>query len=421
MGLLLDAGYAAAGLLASPWLLFKLATDRRYRHRLGERFGALPRSGEGGPVVWFHAASVGEVNLVKPLIRRLKESSPSLRFVVTSNTMAGRETAAAAFPEAVVAYYPLDLSWAAARALDRVKPAAVVLIELEVWPNFSQACRRRGIPVAVVNGRMTERSFRRYRRFRGLFGAAFRSLAAAGAQSEESAGRLRELGAPATTTGNLKFDAAIGFDAEEEGRRWRELLGLGDAPLIVGGSTHEPEERILVETVRLLRKAHPRVRLVLAPRHLERVDEVQKAVESAGSPCYKKTRLPAPPPSEGVILLDTVGELSRLYAAATAVFIGGTFCARGGQNMLEPAALGKPIVSGPSLANFKEIAGLLTEAGGMRVFDNPVELGAALGQLLAEPERARAAGERGRKAVEAGRGAIDATLGLLRKDVLKGI
>ena len=421
MGLLLDLAYFAAGLLALPWLLFKLVTDRRFRHRLGERFGGLPRSGEGGPVVWFHAASVGEVNLVKPLLSRLRASKPSLRFLVTSNTIAGRESAEKAFPGASTAYYPLDLTASVVRALGRVRPAAVVLIELEVWPNFARACAARGIPVAVVNGRMTERSFRRYRRFRGLLGGAFRSLAAAGAQSEESAARLRELGASPVVTGNLKYDAAIGFDPAAEERAWRELLGFGDAPVLVAGSTHEPEERILAETYRQLRRSHPTLRLVVAPRHLERAEEAKKAVESAGVPCYKRTQLSAPPPSDGVVLLDTVGELSRVYAAASAVFIGGTFCARGGQNMLEPAALGKPIVSGPDLANFREIAGTLVEAGGMRVFDNPVEMGAALGQLLKEPERAKAAGERARAAVEAGRGAIEATLRLLEKDVLKGI
>ena len=418
MGLFLDLGYAAAGLLASPWLLFKLASDRRYRHRLGERFGALPVSGEGGPVVWFHAASVGEVNLVKPLLSRLKASRPALRFLVTTNTIAGRENAEKAGMS--TSYYPLDLSLSVGRALRRVRPAAVVLIELEVWPNFARACARRGVPLAVVNGRMTERSFGRYRRFRGLFGGAFRSLAAAGAQSEESAARLRELGASPVVTGNLKYDAAIGFDPAEEERRWRERLGFGDAPVLVAGSTHEPEERILAETYRQLRRSHPTLRMVVAPRHLERVEEVKKAVESVGVPCYKKTQLSAPPPSDGVVLLDTVGELSRVYATASAVFIGGTFCARGGQNMLEPAALGKPIVSGPDVANFREIAATLVEAGGMRVFDNPVEMGAALGQLLKDPERARAAGERARKAVDAGRGAIEATLRLLEKDVLKG-
>ncbi|HYE99743.1 MAG TPA: 3-deoxy-D-manno-octulosonic acid transferase [Planctomycetota bacterium] len=421
MGLLLDAAYAAAGLVASPWLLFKAFTDGRFRHRFGERLGAAPRQDGTAPVLWVHAASVGEVNLVKPLVKRLLERRPGLRLHATTNTLQGWANAVKSWPDAPVSYFPIDFSPAVARALDRVRPSAVLLAELEVWPNFVAACVRRGIPVAVVNGRITERSFRRYRRFGWLFRPAFRALAAAGAQSEAHAERLRALGARPVVTGNLKYDTSIGFDPEAEGARWRSDLGLGDAPVLVAGSTHDPEERILVETYRRLQATYPRLRLVLAPRHLERVDEVKKAVEAADLRCYKKSLLHPPLPGDGVILLDTVGELSRLYSAATAVFIGGTFCARGGQNMLEPAALGKPIVSGPSLANFREIAGRLVDAGGMRVFDNPVEMGAALGQLLKEPERARAAGERARAAVEAGRGAIDATLRLLEKDVLKGI
>jgi 3-deoxy-D-manno-octulosonic-acid transferase len=284
VGLLLDAAYLTAGLAASPWLLFKLASDRRFRHRLGERFGGMSTPPGDGPLVWVHAASVGEVNLVKPLLKRLGTSKPSLRFLVTTNTMAGRENAEKAGMS--TSYAPLDLGCAVSRALKRAKPAAVILVELEVWPNFAAACAKRGVPLAVVNGRMTERSFGRYRRFRGLFGAAFRSLAAAGAQSEESAARLRELGAPAVVTGNLKWDAGIAFEPAEEERLWRERLGLGDAPVWVGGSTHEPEERIVAETYRQLKRTHPGLRLVLAPRHLERADEAAKAVESLGLPCY---------------------------------------------------------------------------------------------------------------------------------------
>ncbi len=423
MGLLLDAAYLTAGLLASPWLLYKAATDGRYRHRLGERLGALPPSA-AGKGLWFHCASVGEVNLVKPLIHRLEAAHPDLPLTVTTLTRAGRENAEQAFPGARVSYFPFDFSGAVRRALARVDPAGVVLVELEVWPNFVRACARRGVPVAIVNGRMTERSFRRYRRLRFLFGPAFRGLAAVGAQSEAHAERIRALGASPVVTGNLKYDAAIGFDPEEAGREWRLKLGLADAPVLVAGSTHDPEEKVIVQTYRRLRAAHPRLRLVLAPRHLERVPEVQKLVEAAGLACYKKTQLSPPggagAPADGVILLDTVGELAGVYAAATAVFIGGTFCARGGQNMLEPAALGKPIVSGPSLSNFEDVARTLVEAGGMRVFDNPVQMGQALEGLLGDPEGARAAGERGREAVRAGRGAIENTLRLIESSLLKG-
>jgi 3-deoxy-D-manno-octulosonic-acid transferase len=420
MGLLLDAAYLTAGLLASPWLAFKLAVDPRYRHRLGERFGALPRSGGAAPL-WIHAASVGEVALVKPLVRRVRAAHPGLPLTITTLTRSGREHAEQAFPDDVVAYYPLDLGVSAGRALDRVRPRAVVLAELEVWPNFTAACARRGIPVAVVNGRMTERSARRYRRFGPIFRPAFRRLAASGVQSEEAAGRFRSLGAsPVVVTGNMKFDAGIDADPAQEGARWRRLLGLGEAPVLVGGSTHDPEERILLDVLRRLRNSVPGLRLVLAPRHLERVGEVQKAVEAAGLTCYKRSEIGPAGAPEGVIVLDTVGELSRLYAAATAVMVGGTFCPRGGQNMLEPAALGRPVVVGPSLSNFEDVARVLVEAGGMRVVDNPVDLSRALEELLKDPGLAARAGAKGAEAVSRGRGALDATLRLIETHLLKG-
>jgi len=245
-------------------------------------------------------------------------------------------------------------------------------------------------------------------------------VTAVGAQDETYAARLREMGASPVVTGNLKYDAAIGFDPASEEKSWREQLALGDAPVVVAGSTHEPEERILADTYKKLQKAVPGVRLILAPRHLERVEEVQKAVEAFELNCYKRTRLTPAGPSDGVILLDTVGELSRVYSTATAVFIGGTFCARGGQNMLEPASLGKPVVSGPSLTNFEEIARTLVGAGGMRVIDNPVDLSGALAELLRDPARAREIGARSVDAVKAGRGALDRTMDLIEQTVMKG-
>ena len=419
MGFFLDLGYFSAGLLASPVLLFKLATDRRYRHRLGERFGRVPTSG-GGRTLWIHCASVGEVTLARPIVMRLKSSRPDLKIHVTVNTMAGRENATKTFPEASVSYFPLDFGGSVKRALRRIQPVGVVLVELEVWPNFVRRCAAEGLPVAVVNGRMSERSFGRYRAWGAYFRPIFGKLAAVGVQNDTYAGRLREMGAEPVITGNLKYDAALGFDPDAEAKAWRALLGLGEAPVVVGGSTHDPEERILCDTYKKLRKAVPGVRLVLAPRHLERVPEVQKAIEAADLKCYKRTELSPGGATDAVILLDSVGELSRVYAAATAVFIGGTFCARGGQNMLEPAALGKPVVSGPSLSNFEEIARTLVEAGGMRVIDNPVDLAGSLAELLKDPERARQIGARSLEAVKAGRGAVDRTMDLIEKSVLKG-
>jgi 3-deoxy-D-manno-octulosonic-acid transferase len=379
----------------------------------------VPEAAEGR-TLWVHCASVGEVALARPLVQRLRKEHPDLRFHVTTVTLAGRELAEKSFPEARISYFPLDFSGSVGRALRRVRPVGVILVELEVWPNFVRRCAREGIPVVVVNGRMSERSFPRYRRLGGLFGPVFRSLSGVGVQSDVVAERLRAFGVVPVVTGNLKYDAALGFDPAVAEREWRERLGLGDAPVLVGGSTHDPEERILADTYKRLKERVPALRLILAPRHLDRLPEVEKVIEAAGLQCYKRSEFRPGAGAEGVILLDTVGELAGLYAAATAVFIGGTFCSRGGQNMLEPAALGRPIVSGPSLSNFQDIARTLVEAGGMAVLDNPIDLAKAAGELLTDPARARRVGEKSLEAVRSGRGAIDATIRLIESTILKG-
>ncbi len=419
MGILLDVAYLGAGLAASPWLAFKAARDPRYRHGLAERFGRVPVPASKRPL-WIHAASVGEVNAVRPLVGRLRSAVPGMGIYVSTMTRAGRQQAGRSFPYAEVAYFPLDLTAAVRLALSRVRPRGVVLVELEVWPNFVEECWRRGVPVAVINGRMSRRSFARYRRLGGFFRGTFRRLRVVGAINEVCAARLRELGARVVVTGNLKFDADVSFDPGAAGLEWRGLLGLGDAPVIVAGSTHDPEELMIVRAYGRLKAEFPRLRLVVAPRHLERADEVVKVIEAAGFSCYKRSLLTPGRAEDGVIILDTVGELARLYAAATVVFIGGTFGPRGGQNMLEPAALGKPIVSGPSLSNFEDVAGALVEAGGMAVAAGQEELEARLAKVLRDPEAGREAGRRAREAVAEGKGAMEATLELIRTSVLGG-
>lgn len=413
----MDGAYLGAGLAVSPWLAFKIATDPRYRDRWEERLGGGPRPGRGRPL-WLHCASVGEVNLVRPLVRRLRAERPDLDFYFTTLTPTGRRQAEAVFPGRPVSYFPLDFTPAVRSALRRVNPRGVILVELEVWPNFMEECARRGLPVAVINGRLSHRSFARYLRFRGIFSRAFRRLRAAGVQNEIYAARFRALGAPAEVTGNLKFDAELAFDPAAAEREWRSRLGWEGVPILVAGSTHEPEERILAETFARLRREFPGLKLILAPRHVERAGEVQKVVEAAGLRCYKRSQLSPGPLSGDVLLLDTVGELSRVYAAASVVFVGGTFGPRGGQNMLEPAALGRPIVVGPSLSNFEEVARSLVRAGGMRVLSDSSELEDALRDWLRDGMGAREVGRRAQEVVAAGRGALNATLALIRRRVL---
>lgn len=381
-------------MIASPFLAWKAATDARYRHCLDERFGILP---PGVADVWFHGASVGEVNLIKPIAKRLGAT-----FRVTALTRAGREQAAKFGP--LASYFPIDLTPFVRRAHRIAKPRAIVLVELEVWPNFLAEAEA---PVIVVNGRMTERSFRRYSTLDGFFRRAFGKIARVGAQDEASADRFRALGVrDVRVTGNLKYDSGLAYDAAVE-RDWRARLGW-TGPVIVAGSTHDPEERLLLEAYAELRRSVPDLRLAIVPRHLERVAEVEKLVETAGGRCYKRSRFEGP--VDGIFVLDTVGELAGLYSIATAVYIGGTFCARGGQNMLEPAALGKPVVGGPSLSNFLEISRALVEAGGMTVVPEPAGLAQALRAALASPDM----GAKALAVAERGRGALDRTVELIR-------
>ena len=417
MGILLDVGYATAGLILSPWLIYKASSDPVFRSGLGERFGRLPARDGERPCLWIHCASVGEVTLAKPLVEELRTRRPDLEFQFTTTTPAGRDLARKTWPKDRVHHFPLDLTFCVRRALRAIRPAAIVLVELEVWPNLIQIAEKRGVPVAIVNGRISHRSHRRYRRLVAYFRSIFRRISKAGMQTREYADRARELGIPGSRvhiTGNLKFDARLEFDQAATSEEVRTAFGLeAEHPLLVAGSTHDPEEKILIETYRRILQTYPKLRLMIAPRHVDRTPEVRKIVEEAGFQVALRSELKDPPPNDRVLILDTVGELAQVYSAANAVFIGGTFCERGGQNMLEPAALGKPIVSGPSLDNFREIADRLVAAGAMKVVDNPIDLGMAVGSLVKEPAMAARAGLKGKDVVESGRGALKATADLV--------
>ncbi len=417
MGLLLDIGYATAGLILSPWIIYKAFKDPVFREGMGERLGGLPPRTGDRPCLWIHCASVGEVTLAKPLVDELRARRPDLEFQFTATTPAGRELARKTWPSDRVHHFPLDLTFAVRRSLGAARPDAVVLVELEVWPNFIRTAEKRAIPVAIVNGRISHRSHRRYRRFIAYFRSIFRRISRAGMQTREYADRVRELGIPGPrvhVTGNLKYDARIDFDPLETALEVRDAFGIAaEHPLLVAGSTHDPEEKILLETYRRILQTYPKLRLLIAPRHVDRAAEVKKLVEAAGFPVALRSEVNEPPPNDRVLILDTVGELPQVYSAADAVFIGGTFCERGGQNMLEPAALGKPIVSGPSLENFREIADRLVEAGAMKVVDNPIDLGMAVGSLVKESAMAAKAGRKGMDVVESGRGALKATADLV--------
>jgi 3-deoxy-D-manno-octulosonic-acid transferase len=408
-------GVFFVGLL--PGILAQMLLRGKYRRGIRERFGAVaPWEGAVAPI-WLHAVSVGEAMAAASLARALRSRRPRIPLLVSTTTETGRAVAEQRLPAARFVFFPLDFGWAVRRALTRLQPRLVLLTETELWPNFLAACAGRGIPVVVVNGRLSPRSFPRYRLVRWWFGRVLRNVRLFCMQSSQDAERIVALGAPADrveVTGNLKYDFP-GFDAAVDVAALRQSLGLpAGRRLIVAGSTHRGEEEGVLEAFRASAKGCPGLCLLLAPRHPERLDEVERLVGRAGLPCVRRSRAEAEPPREGgVILLDTMGELARLYAAASVVFIGGSLVPHGGQNILEPAAHGQPVIHGPHMANFAEMRDRFREAGAAIQVEDAAGLLRALEALLGDPAAAERMGAAGRGIVAAHRGATERTADLV--------
>jgi len=419
---LVDFAYYGALLIMSPVAAVKFGRKRGRRHLVGlrERLGACRRRGAGQRCIWIHGVSVGEILAAAPLIEALGESFPDYEIVLSTTTSTGQEVAKKAYPGLRVIYYPLDFTWAVRRVLDAIRPDLVILVELEIWPNFLSEAYRRKIPVALVNGRISERSFSRYRYVRGWLFDPLGKVGRFCVQTERYADRFRKLGLPAEqiyVTGSMKYDQLKLSQAD--GAETRKDMGIGpDETVLIGGSTHPSEERALVDAYRELRKEFSDLRLVLVPRHTERAPEVAKIVrEAVGEPVLRSQQVQAEDHAldpGAVLLVDTIGELGRLYCAADVVFVGGSLIPHGGQNMLEPVAFGKPTVFGPYWDNFKEQVERLSAANGVREVKDTRELTQVLGQILRNPEEARDMGVRGRDALLAARGATKRTLEVLR-------
>ncbi|MCZ6794527.1 MAG: 3-deoxy-D-manno-octulosonic acid transferase [Planctomycetota bacterium] len=417
--LLLDFLY----LLVSPLVLVVLLivsrgfTRPKVRRGFLRRLGFSPcRRGER-PVVWIHAVSVGEVLVAEPLVRAFQKEHGDWDVVLSTSTYTGEDVARRRLPDLPVFYFPLDVTPCTSLALRRTRPVAVVLLELEVWPGFLLAARRRGVPVLVANGRLTERSARRYR-WLGPFGRfLFRQVAAYSVQSDEYARRFRGLGARPESVevlGNMKYDRSPPASAARPDET-RALLGWSrqsGAVILVAGCTHPGEERMLSAMLSRLAERQPGLRLVLAPRHVERL--VSGEVESWRCPspvvCWSELRDRDDGPhdlGENILLVDTVGDLERFYAAADLVVVGGSFVPHGGHNLLEPTRLSRPTLFGPHHENFKEEARHLLEHGGAICVADAVELEKRLGDLLDDPEERRQLGERARRATDLLKGAVE--------------
>jgi 3-deoxy-D-manno-octulosonic-acid transferase len=430
---LLNLAYLALLVTVSPLILFRMAVRGKYRSGWGQKLlGRVPRREGEGNCLWFHAVSVGEVLQLQPLLDALSQRDGSLEFVISTTTPTGFDVAQKKYPSRQVIYFPLDFSWAVNAALDRIKPAAIVLVELELWPNFVCAAARRGIPIALVNGRISERSFRGYRHIRPLIGAILRKIDLLAVQSETYSRRFLDLGAdPANVhvTGSIKFDR---IETDRENPRTAELrrmFGLRNSERVfIAGSTQDPEDRFALESYVKLREKHPALRLIVVPRHKERFDEVARLIEEVFKlPLVRRSKLTnnasaissspgtaLPGSVPPVILLDTLGELSACWGLAHIAFVGGSLTQRGGQNMIEPAGYGAAVLFGPNTWNFKDVVELLLSYDAARVVNSAAELTARVEDLLTDHNQAAELGHRARELVSEQRGATARTIQLIR-------
>jgi 3-deoxy-D-manno-octulosonic-acid transferase len=417
MRYLLDLLYLVLLMAVSPWLVYFAAKHGKYRQGWGAKlWGRVPlRSGQRR-CVWLHAVSVGEVNLIKPVLLALEQSHPEVECVVSTTTLAGFELARQRYAPRLVFYCPLDFSWAVAAAMRRIRPDLLVLAELELWPNLMAAARRRGTRVAIVNGRLSERSWRGYRRIGFVIRRVMRLIDWVGAQSETYAARFRDLGIASdrvAVTGSVKFDGAECDRSNPSTRRLAELADFApDDIVFLAGSTQQPEEKLALEACRRLWPQHPRLRLVLVPRHPERFAEVAKMLDDSGVAWTRRSGLQPgqPAPATRVLLVDTVGELGAWWGTATLAYVGGSMGARGGQNMIEPAAYGADVAFGPRTENFRDVVGLLLAANAATVVRDGGELEQWLRSGLESPAESASRGGRARELVLSQQGATRRTL-----------
>ena len=423
--LIYDAVWLAGAAVASPWWIWRCWRDAAFRRmaweRLGGDLGYRPRPDRRGRIL-VHGVSVGEVKGAASLVEALERAYPDLEVVVSTTTNTGMEVARGLYPGRAVVRFPLDFSPLVSRFLDRVDPLAVVLVELEIWPNFLRLSNRRGAPVAVVNGRITTKSFLDYRVFRRLL-PQFNRITLFCAQLDEYAERFSELCGRAErvlVTGNLKADG-MPVGPIDPGPELRSLLGAGEGGrVLVAGSTHEPEEEIVA---RAWREGAPDARLVIVPRHPHRLSAVLESLDALGIRAQALSRLRAgeqePDPARPVVV-DTIGELERVYGLADLVFVGGSLLPHGGQNMLEPAAQGRPVLYGPHVDNFAQETTLLESAGAsLRVVDGAA-LTEAIRRLMRDPDARRRMSEAGLTAVQRQKGATALTLEAFSDRCLRG-
>jgi len=461
--LLMDLFYIPLAILYLPLLLYQMIAQKKNRRGWRERFGFVKPRVEHRPCIWIHAVSLGEVNATRSLVAEIEKRLPAYEIVISATTDTGFASACKHYHPKQVFRYPLDFSFAVRRALNRIRPSAIVLMELEAWPNFVAIARDRNIPIGIANGRITEdRSMRRFRKpiVRSLARRMFAGIRWTAAQDETYAGRFEELGMPKDrvfVTGTMKYDSAVIADSVPGTGPLAEALAIDeDKPLLVAGSTGPGEEELLLNAYEQLRANHPGLQLAVVPRKPERFEEVAQLIAARGFACRRRSQCPDLPvrPSEEtptihglqpvrprrdqsadehasqegrvpcssrrvsmgnptVILGDTMGELRKFYALAGAVFVGRSLVPMGGSDLMEVAGLGRPMCFGPHVENFTDVAAQLTGADAAVQLSHANDLVLVLGRLLADRDDAAAMGGRAQEVVRRNTGATRKTVDLL--------
>jgi 3-deoxy-D-manno-octulosonic-acid transferase len=409
--------------IASPFLAYQAVRHRKYVRSLRQRLGYLPLSFniDGDESIWIHAVSVGETLTARALIGELKARYPALKLFLSTTTMTGHEVARALADVDGVFYFPLDWGFTVRRTLDVVRPRLFVMMETEIWPTVLRECRERGIATMLANGRVSKRSFARYTLIRRFFRRVLDDVDRFCMQSEEAARRMVALGADPSrvvVTGSLKFDSldwpGVGPHGQSRDRVLRYFRLSPGRPVVIAASTLRGEDQAAFEAFRRVQARWPDALLVVAPRHPERFDEVTRQATEEGFRVVRRTNLPVDQsPDADVVVLDTIGELARLYQIASVVFVGGSLVDAGGHNILEPAMFGKAIVFGPHMHNFAEISAEFLRGGAAVQVSSTRELGETFVALVGDGVRRASLGAAARAIVESNRGAKARTMAVV--------
>jgi 3-deoxy-D-manno-octulosonic-acid transferase len=416
MSRLLDLLYLFILFCASPWIVWRRLRFGRYRNGWNEKiFGPTFTFHSHSSVVWLHAVSVGEVQVIRTLVERLENERPDHYLAISVSTDSGIELAKRLFPKHTVFYAPFDFSWAIRRAIQQLQPKLIILAELELWPNWLLTAERVNCPVAIMNGRLSQRSFQGYVRIPFLVRKCMQSIDWVGAQSETYAKRFESLGVSATkimVTGNTKFDGASGNRTAMEVLERKTLLRISDTDLVwVAGSTQAPEEDLILKTFVELSHRYPNLKLIMVPRHPERFLEVAKLIESTTHPWARRSELPATilDPTWKIFLGDSVGELRWWWGLADIGFVGGSFGDRGGQNMIEPCAYGVATCFGPNTKNFADIVKLLLDADAAKELQVASELRPWIESMIVDPNERQRMSKSATETCQSQRGASQRT------------